>query len=139
MGVFHTICSLFGTLGKMIKGSGIAEIIIESGFCASGSLDRIATGKHFNRAVRVHKLVLEAFEILLLERFEEDHPRDECLSKDAFNMVIYLINNPGTETASELNFTTRRNSEVTLRSTKPSNMKHLMALMVKLPNFGRGT
>ena len=28
MGVFHTICSLFGTLGKMMKGSGIAEIII---------------------------------------------------------------------------------------------------------------
>ena len=47
MGVFDTICTLFGTLGKMMKGSGIAEIIIESGFCASGSLDRVMTGKHF--------------------------------------------------------------------------------------------
>ena len=57
MNVFHTICSLFGTLGKMMKDSGIAEKIIESDNCASGSLDRVMSGKHFNRALRVQKLV----------------------------------------------------------------------------------
>ena len=102
MGVFHRICSLFGTLGKMMKGSGIAEIIIEFGICASGSLDRVMTGKHFNRALRVHRLVLEALERLLLVRFEEDHPRTECLSKDAFSLLMDLIENPGTETASKI-------------------------------------
>ena len=78
------------------------------------------TGKHFNRALREHELVLEVLERLLLARVEEDHPRDECLSKDAFNMVIDFINNPGTETASTLNDS--ENSEVTLKSTKPSNL-----------------
>ena len=102
MGVFHTICSLFGTLGKMMKGSGIAEIIIESGICASGSLDRVMTGKQYNRALRVHKLLLEALERLLLERFEEDHPRSECLSKDSCNTLMDLIENPNTETASKV-------------------------------------
>ena len=102
MGVFHTICSLFGTLGKMMKGSGIAEIIIESGICASGSLDGVMTGKHFNRALRVHELVLEALVRLLLVRFEEVHPRDASLSKEAFKLLMDLIENPGTDTASKI-------------------------------------
>ena len=41
MGVFHTMCSLFGTFGKMMKGSGVADIIIERDICAIGSLDRV--------------------------------------------------------------------------------------------------
>ena len=99
MGVFHTICLLFRTL---MKGSGIAEIIIEFGICASGSLDRVMTGKYFNRALRVHKLVLEALVRLLLVRFEEVHPRDASLSKEAFKLLMDLIENPGTDTASKI-------------------------------------
>ena len=75
MGVFHTICSLFGTLGKMMKGSGLSEIILESGICASGSLNRVMNGKHFNRALRVHKLVFEGLQRLLLMSFADTYPR----------------------------------------------------------------
>ena len=53
MGVFHTICSILGALGKKRKGSGLSEIVIEAGVCASGSLDKVMSGKHFNRALRV--------------------------------------------------------------------------------------
>ena len=95
MGVFHTICSLFGTLGKMTKGSGLSEIIIESGICANGSLDRVMNGKHFNRAVRIHKLVLEALERLLFMRFEEEQPQNESISDDTFNMLQDLTEKPG--------------------------------------------
>lgn len=102
MGVFHTICSLFGTVGKMMKGSGFSEIIIESGICASGSLDRVMSGKHFNRALRVHKILFEALERLLLTRFEQDHPRDECLSNDTFGMLTDLIETPCKETLSKV-------------------------------------
>ena len=102
MGVFHTICSLYGTLGKMVKGSGIAEIIIESGICASGSLNRVMTGKHYNTALRVHKHLLEALERFLLARFEEDHPCSECLSMDSCIKLMDLIANPNTETASKV-------------------------------------
>ena len=98
MGVFHTICSLFGTVGKMMKGSGFSEIVIESGICASGSLDRVMSGKHFNRAVRVHKLMFESLERLLLSRFEQDHPRAECLSEETFTLLKQLIDTPCKET-----------------------------------------
>ena len=85
-----------------MKSPGIAEIIIESDNCASGSLDRVMSEKPFNRALRVHKLVLEVLKRLQLERFEEDHPRNVCLSKDAFNILLDLIRNPGTETTYKL-------------------------------------
>ena len=102
MGVFNTICPLFGTLGKMTKGSGLTEIIIEFGICDSGSLDRVMTGKHSNRALKVHKLVFEALERLLLMRFEEDHPRNEGLSKDTLIMLTDLIENPSKEKVSKV-------------------------------------
>ena len=40
IGVFHTICSPFGALGKHMKGSGFEEIVVEAGVCASGSLQK---------------------------------------------------------------------------------------------------
>ena len=97
MGVFHTTCSLFGTVRKMIKGCGFSEIIIESGICASGSLDRVVSGRHFNRALRVHQLLFEALERLMLTRFEEKHSREDCLSNETFTMLRDLIATPSKE------------------------------------------
>ena len=70
MGVFHTTCSLLGVLGKRMTGSGFADLIIEADVCASGSLTKVMSGKHYNRAIRVHRLMLEALERLLYETFE---------------------------------------------------------------------
>ena len=53
-----------------MKGSELSEIVIDAGLCASGSLDKVMSGKHFNRALRVHKVMLEAFERLLIQKFE---------------------------------------------------------------------
>ena len=61
----------FGALGKHIKGSCFEEIVIEAGVCASGSLQKVMSGKHYNRALRAHKLVLEALERLLFEVFQD--------------------------------------------------------------------
>ena len=54
-----------------MKRSGLSEILIESGVCASGSLDKLISGKHFNCALPVHKLTVEALERLLVCKFEE--------------------------------------------------------------------
>ena len=56
------MCSYMGAIGKMMNGSGLEEIIIESGVCASGSIAKVIAGKHYNRALRVHQLMLEACE-----------------------------------------------------------------------------
>jgi hypothetical protein len=59
-----------GAIDKMMTGSGFAEILIESGLCASGSIDQVMSGKHYNRAVRVHHRMLEVIERMLIEAFE---------------------------------------------------------------------
>ena len=71
MSVFHTICSIFSALGKMLRGCGFSEIVIEASICASGSIEKVLSGKHYNRALRVHKIVMEALERLLLKAFQE--------------------------------------------------------------------
>ena len=70
MSVFHTTRSYLGALGKRLHCSGFEEILVESGICASGSINKVMSGKHYNRAMRVHKLTLEALERLLLKKFE---------------------------------------------------------------------
>ena len=89
MGVFYITCSYLGALGKPLCCSGFEEILVESGICASGSINKVMSGKHYNRAMRVHKLTLEALERLLLKTFEEVHGLD-CASevKDVLDMAI---------------------------------------------------
>ena len=67
---FHLVCAYMGVLGKSIRGMGFEEILIESGICASGSIAKVITGKHYNRALRVYKVVFEALEQLLLRRYK---------------------------------------------------------------------
>ena len=67
IGIFHTVSSYLAAFSKQTVGSGLEEIVIESGACASGSLTNIVSGKHYDRAMRVHKLALEPFKILLFE------------------------------------------------------------------------
>jgi len=76
LGAFHTMCSYMGAIGRMMTGSGFEEVVINSGVCASGSLDQVLTGKHFNRAIRVHGHVLSALERLLLQAFVDRHGFD---------------------------------------------------------------
>ena len=64
------MCSLIGTVGKMMQGSGFAEIVVEAGICASGSLEKGMSGKHNKRALRAHTLFVEGLERLLLKRFD---------------------------------------------------------------------
>ena len=90
MGVFHTTCSYLSTLGKRLRCSGFEEILVESGICASGSINNVISGKHYNRAMRVLKLTLEALGRLLLKKFEEVHAGLDCVSeaKDVLDMAI---------------------------------------------------
>lgn len=70
LGVFHTTCAYLGVLGKRMRSSGFEDILIESGICASGSIEKVMSGKHYNRAMHVHKTMLEALERLLLQKYE---------------------------------------------------------------------
>ncbi|GFR60927.1 hypothetical protein ElyMa_005417700 [Elysia marginata] len=41
LGVFHTIMSYLGALGKLVTGSGFEEIVTEARLCAHGSIDGV--------------------------------------------------------------------------------------------------
>jgi len=69
LGAFHTMCSYMGAIGKMMTGSGFEEILIESGICASGSIEKVMSGKHYNRAMRVHQHMTDAVERMVLDKF----------------------------------------------------------------------
>jgi len=69
LGAFHTMCSYMGAVGKMMCGSGFEDILIESGVCASGSINQVISGKHYNRAMNCHQVMNDSPERMLLEQF----------------------------------------------------------------------
>ena len=69
MGTFHTICNALSILGKRFRDAGLKDICIEAGIVAEGSINGVLDGKHYNRAVRVHKYIYEALMRLAWEEF----------------------------------------------------------------------
>ena len=69
MGTFHTICNALSILGKRFWDAGLKDICIEAGIVAEGSINGVLDGKHYDRAVRVHKYIYEALMRLAWEEF----------------------------------------------------------------------
>ena len=84
------------------NNSGLSEIVIETGVCASGSLEKVMSGQHFKRALRVHKVTLKALERLLLEIIEVPLPEDQKLLNDASEAVVNLAKKPHDEALQQL-------------------------------------
>ena len=92
MGSFHLTCSYMGALGKKMRCSGFQEILIESGICASSSIKQIMRGKHYDRALRVHKIVYEALERLLLDVYESLY--GQLVDKEGTPVLDHLAKEP---------------------------------------------
>lgn len=60
LGTFHTICNVLSILGKRFQDAGLRDLCLESGIIAEGSVAAVMDGRHYNRAVRIHKYVYEA-------------------------------------------------------------------------------
>ena len=56
-------------LGKRFEDSGLADILLEAGTVAQGSLPWVMKGRHYNRSVRVIKIMVEALRRKLLSTF----------------------------------------------------------------------
>ncbi|CAH3184788.1 unnamed protein product [Porites lobata] len=80
---FHIAINFLSVIGKIYAESGLEDLLVESGVYAAGSTSALLAGKQYNRGVRAHKLVVEAFfrlswkafEKWLLERPIEEQPR----------------------------------------------------------------
>ena len=56
LGSFHTICSFLAGIGERLGGSGFAYIPVEGGIVGSGFVASVLEKRHYNRAVRKHKV-----------------------------------------------------------------------------------
>ena len=63
--------TILAIIGKRFGDAGLHDLLLESGVLASGSINGVLVGKHFNRGLCVHKLVMEAMERLRLQQFGE--------------------------------------------------------------------
>ena len=57
MGSFHITCTFLAVIGKRFEDSGLRDLLLESGLVGTGSLNGVLGGKHYNRALRIHKVI----------------------------------------------------------------------------------
>ena len=87
-GPFHTGMNCMGMLtGHKCKGSGYAEILIEAELVTSGCLEGVLKGKAYAKALFCLKIVREAMERLLLQRFMEEENVEITNPKALFDLV----------------------------------------------------
>ena len=60
MGGFHMALNFMAVIGKLYSGSGLEDLLIESGIYNECTVTKVVHGKSYNRGVRTWKLVFEA-------------------------------------------------------------------------------
>lgn len=69
IGTFHLTCAYLKMVGKKMAGSGLADVFLEAGLIGTGSIQGVLTGRHYEKAMHCHKVVLESLERLLIQSF----------------------------------------------------------------------
>ena len=80
MEVFHAICTFLAVIGKRFQDAGLRDLCVESGVIADGSAAGVLEGRSYNRAIRLHKIMLEALNRLAwngFQRWIEEHHKDK--------------------------------------------------------------
>lgn len=69
LGGLHTAMNFLKAIGDHMAGSGLAEVWLESGLLGEGAVQLVMFGKAYNKAMRAHKLTLQALWRILLPAF----------------------------------------------------------------------
>ena len=85
LGDFHILKENFKVMGLLLKSSGFEDIVYQTRLCTSGSLCGVMSGNHYNRAWRIHEIVSEALERILLKRFL--HEVDPDISDELLDLA----------------------------------------------------
>ena len=92
-GTFHLACAYLKMIGKKMQGSGLSDVLIETGLIGSGSVQGVMSGRHYERAMHCHKIMIECLERLLPEQYLK-HCGDEkifdSLSADSQHKLAVL-------------------------------------------------
>ena len=86
MGGFHIALNFLSLLRKKYLNSGLDDLLIESGVYAAGTTAVLMKGKSYNRGVRAHKLLVEAFFRLMWAEFSRwykySHPQRRSIEEE---------------------------------------------------------
>ena len=82
LGGFHLLMSYLGSLGTLMKGSGLSQSLEES--CGSNAVKHVLSGKAIARAIRCHLLVSSALTTKLLRHII---PSDEEQVHDSVSKI----------------------------------------------------
>ena len=55
MSGFHLLMTMLAITGSRFADAGLRDVAVQSEIIAEGSVDSVLNGKHYNRAVRLHK------------------------------------------------------------------------------------
>ena len=58
-------------IGKQFADYGLGSVLTESGIVDASGVNSVLSGKHYNRALQCHKVVMEALFCLLWQAFEK--------------------------------------------------------------------
>ena len=76
--------TFLAVIGKRLGDTGLSDIFIEAGIVAAGSVSGVVEGRQYNRAMRAHKIVMEAMQRLRMKYFKEWMDENK---KDAYQAV----------------------------------------------------
>jgi len=105
MGTFHTMCNLLSILGKRFGDAGLRDLAVENNIIAEGSISKVLDGRHYNRGVRLHKIVYEGLLRLLWQGFFSEIESRQSL-RDVLDVALQelgaISSNPDSETMQKL-------------------------------------
>lgn len=73
IGTFHLAKNFLSIIGQYLQDSGFIDIVIESGMYGENTIKSVLHGTHYNRGIRVHKIMYEACRRLQFKEFVEEH------------------------------------------------------------------
>ena len=64
-------CTFLAVIGLRFGDAGLRDLMVESWLVGPSAVSAVLRGKHYNRALRSHKIIFEDFFRLLLPNFEK--------------------------------------------------------------------
>ena len=88
LGEFHTAMSYLGVIGRRFGSAGLSDILVEADIIGQGSINSVLSGKHYNRAIRAHKIMFEAMQRLKFRAFRKTlSPQENAATDNLFNKL----------------------------------------------------
>ena len=89
MGGFHIAMNFLGAIGHLMKETGIEDILVESGICQPGTVNKLLDGKNYY-AMLHHTVFARAMFGLLGESFESSTIEEGSGTDEFSNVSTYL-------------------------------------------------